>query len=100
MTTRFRNSRDLADAVANNSELQEKVRTNPAAALRELVADPLHTDRWIYRIVVFALALVVLVALIGTLVSSKDVSHAVALGSTALGALAGLLVPSPLNHES
>lgn len=100
MATRFRSSKDLADAVANDSELQEKVRTNPAVALQELAADSLHTDRWIYRIVVCALALVVLLALIGTLVSSKDVSHAVALGSMAIGALAGLLVPSPLNQES
>jgi hypothetical protein len=56
-------------------------------------------DVWIYRIVVGALGLTILIAMCGTLYlanTEKGVPQAlVAIGSAAVGALAGLLAPSP-----
>jgi len=59
-------------------------------------------DVWIYRMVVAVLGLTVVASVMGTITLSikglptPDVL--VALGSTAVGGLAGLLAPSPVNH--
>jgi len=58
-------------------------------------------DVWLYRIVVIALALSALGSLIGAIMLATQDRQApellVALGSAAMGGLAGLLAPSPLN---
>jgi len=58
-------------------------------------------DPWVYRIVVSILGLVVLASLVGTIMLTiQDRSTPellIALGSAAMGGLAGLLAPSPLN---
>lgn len=66
---------------------------------------PLQTDKWIYRIVVGALALAILTCLTFTFfISLKNSDPSItidmpeifmAIGSAAVGALAGLLAPSP-----
>jgi hypothetical protein len=57
----------------------------------------LQTDRWVYRIVVSVLGLVVLAAVIGAIMlgyhSITIPETLTALGATAVGALAGLLTP-------
>ena len=59
-------------------------------------------DIWLFRIVVIALGLCVLSSLIGAIVlAAKGLDTPellVALGSAAVGGLAGLLAPSPLNR--
>jgi hypothetical protein len=60
---------------------------------------PLQTDRWIYRIVVSALALTI-ISCIGSAVwlqsQDKEIPEILtALGTGALGGLAGLLAPTP-----
>jgi len=58
-------------------------------------------DTWIYRAVVLVLGVTVLISLIGTIVlvmtdhSTPEII--IALGSAAIGGLAGLLAPSPSN---
>ena len=58
-------------------------------------------DPWVYRIVVLILGLAVLASLLGTIILTiQDHSTPellIALGSAAMGGLAGLLAPSPLN---
>jgi hypothetical protein len=62
-----------------------------------------HTqkDKWLYRMVVAVLGLTVVSSIVGTIVlamagqSTPEVI--VALGSAAIGGLAGLLAPSPMN---
>jgi hypothetical protein len=63
------------------------------------------SDVWIYRIVVGALALIVLITVIGgiylAVISKGDAKvglpeGVIAIGSAAVGALAGLLAPSPV----
>jgi hypothetical protein len=59
-------------------------------------------DVWLYRMVVIALSLSVLGSLIGAiLLATQDRNPpelVVALGSAAIGGLAGLLTPSPLGR--
>lgn len=66
--------------------------------------DALKSDRFIYRIVVISLGVVAVAAVIGVilvlLIGAKSTSDGAlqvltALGSAAVGALAGLLAPSP-----
>ncbi len=62
----------------------------------------LYNDIWLYRIVVAVLGLTVVASVVGAIVlalsgeSTPEVI--VALGSAAIGGLAGLLAPSPLNR--
>jgi hypothetical protein len=69
-------------------------------------ATPLQKDDWIYRIVVVTLGATVLLVVVGTFVLAAvaNLVHAatldtppalIALGSAAVGALGGLLAPSP-----
>ena len=83
----------------------EEFREDPKKALERVTArTPLQTDVWIYRIVVLSLGLTVLMAVGGAiyLAASADAGQTastpeilVAIGSAAVGALAGLLAPAP-----
>jgi uncharacterized membrane protein YjjP (DUF1212 family) len=91
MSTEIHSNQELAAALAQDPQSAEK-------AITRLTA--LQTDRWIYRIVVLALGFGVLSAMIGLIVLSlKGVTAMpeglVAIGSAAVGALAGLLAPAP-----
>lgn len=102
----------LVNRVVNSQELTAKVKANPEVELpklaeqvvRELPPPPLDSDPWIYRIVVLALGSTVLIVVGGAVVLAA--THAgtsdlkipevlTAIGSAAVGALAGLLAPSP-----
>jgi hypothetical protein len=76
----------------------------PIEAVKSATAGPpLQTDIWVYRMVVFSLGLTVLLALIGGIILAillRDILQVlIALGSGAIGALAGLLVPSSHNTQ-
>jgi hypothetical protein len=94
---------ELAEAVERDSELVRRIQEDPVKALRDLARpEPLKSDVWIYRMVVGALGLIGLVAVLGAILLTAmgkggDQIPAVvtALGSAAIGALAGLLAPSP-----
>jgi len=59
-------------------------------------------DVWIFRLVVLSLGLCMLASLVGAIVLAAKGTDTpeilVALGSAAVGGLAGLLAPSPLNR--
>jgi hypothetical protein len=68
---------------------------------------PFRNDPWIYRIVVVALSLIVLITVCGGIylayISKGDAKVAlpegiIAIGSAAVGAMAGLLAPSPVQR--
>ena len=64
------------------------------------IGTPLTTDPWVYRIVVISLGLTVLGTVFGGFSLAFKAGAAIpegliALGSAAVGALAGLLAPSP-----
>jgi uncharacterized integral membrane protein len=92
---RVQSATELAERVARDPELQEQIKADPVNAIAGL-ATPLHTDVWIYRMVVGVLGLTVLIAVAGMIylsaMSSPTWAYAipealVALGSAAVGAL-------------
>lgn len=102
----------LANRIANSQELTAKVKENPGVELpkiaeqivREMPPPPLDSDRWIYRIVVLSLGGTVLIVVAGAVALAAVHTGAsevkipevlTAIGSAAVGALAGLLAPSP-----
>ena len=88
----------LAEAVRSDPALAARVRENPAEAIAGL-ASPLQSDVWIYRLVVGPLALAILITVVGAILlamQGRTVPDVLlAIGSGAVGALAGLLAPSP-----
>jgi hypothetical protein len=99
VTRRADTATDLAELVASDPALQAEVRSDPAAALKRLASPAYESDVWVYRIIVLALALTMLLVVLASFVlvlfdkSIPDVL--VAIGTAALGAVAGLLAPSP-----
>jgi hypothetical protein len=98
MAQRVETVADLADLVREDPELAREIQAHPAKALAELAA-PLEHDVWIYRIVVSSLSLVAVLSIVGAIVVAVGTNDTqvpdavVALGSAAVGALAGLLAP-------
>jgi hypothetical protein len=98
MPRRVESVEDLAELVREDPALAREIQSRPAEAIAELAA-PLERDVWIYRIVVGALSLVAVVAIVGAIVVAVGTDDTqvpdavVALGSAAVGALAGLLAP-------
>ena len=93
---------DLAVKLAQDPELVTRIQANPVAAIAGMAA-PLQYDVWIYRTVVGALGLTVVMGVVGAIilaVASRPIPEIlVALGSAAVGALAGLLAPSPASKS-
>ncbi len=92
--------RELVTMIAKDKSLEEEIRKDPAKAIAKITESPLKTDKWIYRIVVSALGLTVLLAVSGGIYLAAKPDTAipdilVAIGSAAVGALAGLLAPTP-----
>jgi len=90
-----------------NPELKQEFDANPKETLIKNTAINPKNDVWIYRIVVAALSLVVLIITTGILINVREIKEAdkiitiiASLGSAAIGALAGLLAPSPGSQES
>jgi hypothetical protein len=101
MSDRVQSASALAEKVAQDPALQEKIKADPVSAIANIVA-PLQSDVWIYRMVVGALGLAILMAIIGAIILSvagKAIPDVLtALGSAAVGAVAGLLAPSPASR--
>jgi len=92
--------RELVTMIKKDKNLEEEIRKDPVKAITKIAESPLKTDKWIYRIVVSALGLAVLIIVIGGIYLAAKPNTAipdtlVALGSAAVGALAGLLAPAP-----
>lgn len=98
MSTQIQYVRDLANRVARDPQLADEIKQDPEGALARLAeAIP---DTTVYKIVVSALGLAVLIALVGAIIllwkkDNPDLAVVSAIGAAAVGALAGLLAPSP-----
>ncbi len=99
--------RAMQTAVAAEPELLKAIQADPDRGLEQLAAAAekytKDTDPVVYRTVVFVLSgvlIITVLSLVVTLfkatVADAPVELIVGLGSTALGALAGLLAPSPV----
>ncbi len=99
MAEQVRTVSELAVKVAQDPQLAQQIQADPVVAIAAIAA-PLQNDVWVYRIVVGTLGLAVLIALIGAIVLAKNGTDTptilTAIGSAAVGALSGLLAPSPM----
>jgi len=102
MSKRIKTLGELAAALETDPALAARIKANPAEAIAGL-ATPLQSDVWIYRIVVGALALAILGSVAGAValaLQDRAVPEVLlAIGSASVGALAGLLAPSPSARE-
>jgi hypothetical protein len=95
----IRSLSDLAARANTDPAFAARIANNPAATLTDVAAGAQLPDTWVYRLVVSVLGLVALTCAVGAIViqlrgiAVPDIL--VALGSAAVGALAGLLAPSP-----
>ncbi len=107
MTTSIPNGQE-AEVSTVSMEPTDEMRNGSGTAARRSsetvqtrIIKPLENDPWIYRIVVIVLGLVMLTGAGGSIAlalvpTAKDVpTILIALGSAAVGAMAGLLAPSP-----
>ncbi len=91
---------ELIQQVTNDTSLPSEQKIKLLSNLQKL-SSPLQTDRWIFRLVVAFLGLAVLLTIIGGFIivfktAATIPEGLIALGSVAVGALAGLLAPSPM----
>jgi hypothetical protein len=88
------------NTLALRDDIPSDARKEIEKSVEDLVS-PLKYDVWIYRAVVSILGALTIIAALGAVwagVAGKEVPESlVALGATAVGALAGLLAPSPNN---
>lgn len=104
MTYKAESVQDVKNILANNPQFQEDFKQDPQATVNQIQDTSTLPDTWVYRMVVGSLGLVILVIAIGIVwrvasganIEDKNVPTILtALGSAAVGALAGLLAPSP-----
>lgn len=98
----------LTAALKNDDNLQQKFKDDPVQAIRNVEArNPKDTDYWIYRIIVLALGLAVLSIIVGLIIIAVSkikfedqlITIFTAISSGAIGAMAGLLAPSPSKNK-
>lgn len=104
MPERVRYVAELADRIESDPELRRQLQEDPVNTLRAMAEHPLETDVWIYRLVVIFLGSVAVIAALGGIWIGSSGAQIpdllTALGSAAIGALAGLLAPSPTASAS
>lgn len=96
---------EFKNELVSSPQLQNQFKNDPVSAVQEFQqSNPLSTDKWIYRIIVLALGVTILTIIVGVIVligsgkitDDKGVPTILtAIGSAAIGALAGLLAPPP-----
>ena len=102
----------IVDMLDNDPSVVEKIAKDPKGEIRRIAYDvlreappsSLESDPMIYRFVVGILGSAVLLVVIGSLVLQLNgkipiPEVLIAIGSTAMGALSGLLAPSPLTKK-
>lgn len=102
MSSSIKSINQLAARVAQDPSFAAEFQNNPVRTVTDIAASQSVPDTFVYRIVVLALGLALLVSLCGLIfLSLRSIENIpdglVAIGSAAVGALAGLLAPSPSN---
>jgi hypothetical protein len=94
-----RTLQEFSAQVASDPGLQQQLQQDPVATVATAARSAAVPDTWVYRVVVSALGLVAVggLALVAALVINGDTPPDLftAAVSAAIGALAGLLAPSP-----
>lgn len=104
---KIRTINDLRKEISTNQELMQKLIEKPEETLLEIQNEtPLETDKWIYRIVVLSLSFIIIFVIVAVFVLySKNGDNKIpdiflTISSAALGALTGLLIPSPTQNSN
>ena len=110
MPQQVKDFNDFKKALISDANLQQQFQQNPLNAVEQFEQhNPLDNDNWIYRIVVLSLGITILLIITGVIIlmMNKVITNDAtvptiftAIGSAAIGALAGLLAPSPKKSES
>lgn len=105
MKSTFSNGNDFIQEVLSDPTSLAEIKEDPKKFLENVeIKNPLQTDPWIYRIVVsglvftvFFITLFVFILLLkkDSITDNQIPTIFTAIGSAAIGALAGLLAPSP-----
>ena len=108
MEEKERSAEQVAKILSKDLNRLDAIKANPTQELQKLVEEAIEQtppkpaffyDKHIYRIVASSLGVVVLVAAVGSIIMTTETvtppDVLVALGAAAVGALAGMLVPSP-----
>jgi len=105
MSRQIKTFDEFKTELVTNPDLQNQFKHDPVEAVNNFVQlTPLLTDKWIYRIIVLALGVTIVSIILGVLIllgnekisDDKSVPTILtAIGSAAIGALAGLLAPPP-----
>jgi hypothetical protein len=102
----IRSFEEFTQQVNNDPALQDELKKDPVAVLKDITYSP-QQDPWLFRGVVYSLGLAILIIIGGIIalmfqhngLKNEEVPTLLtALGSAAIGALAGLLAPSPRNN--
>lgn len=108
MNQKFKSYDDFQEQIISDKELQEAFKKDPIDTIQRIRINPLNSDKWIYRVIVISLGLTIISTIIGVLIligtdqinDDKNVPTILtAIGSAAIGALAGLLVVPPKNEN-
>lgn len=97
---------EFKNELKTSSDLQSQFKQDPVSAVNQFEQQkhPISTDKWIYRIIVLGLSVTIISIIIGVLIlvgSDKITGDEgvptilTAIGSAAIGAVAGLLAPAP-----
>lgn len=93
---------DFQKELMTNPQLQAEFKSDPVEAIKKF--QPILPDTWVYRMVVGSLGLAILLVIVSIVIleimTDADLDSTVAtlftaIASGAVGALAGLLAPSP-----
>ncbi|HYG49569.1 MAG TPA: hypothetical protein VD905_01650 [Flavobacteriales bacterium] len=104
MKRQIKNFEEFKKELAADPVLQQEFKNNPVEAIQRFEQGALSKDVWVYRIVVASLGMAILFIALGVMVligtgaieDDKSVPTLLtAIGSGAIGALAGLLAPQP-----
>lgn len=105
MGSKYGSISEFKEDLISSPQLQNEFKIDPVEAIKKIEQQsPLDTDVWIYRMVVFFLGATIMIIILGVVIllgkdqinNDKEVPTVLtAIGSAAIGALAGLLAPSP-----
>lgn len=93
---------ELFDSSMTPDIREQRIKDMADLAIKELPPPAYLIDKWVYRLVVIFLGFVSGAAIIGSIILSTGSNNIpdvlTALGAAAIGALAGMLAPSPVNR--
>lgn len=102
MAFSFKNNEEFVHALKTNTALQDEIKADPSTAMDKVNIEGELPNTPIYRMLVIALMLTVLIIVIGLLImaltgmadkNQNILTIFTAIASTAIGALAGVLMP-------